>query len=77
MTLMSTNFQLVTQSLFMQVFVGHKAETKPKFPCFSFLFFFLVEAGGFIVQQEYLFDCQWEGTFLMTRMSGLAQGRLF
>lgn len=52
MTLMSTSFQLVTQSLFMQVFVGHKAETKPKFPCW---FLFLVEGGGFIVQQEYLF----------------------
>jgi len=36
----------------MQVFVGHKAETKPKFPCW---FLFLVEGGGFIVQQEYLF----------------------
>lgn len=74
MTLMSTSFQLVTQSLFMQVFLATKLKPSPSFPVF---FFFLVEGGGYIVQQEYLFDCQWKETFLTTRMSGLAQGRLF
>ena len=53
-----------------------KLKPSPSFPVFLFFlfFFFLGEGGGFIVQQEYLFDCQWEGTFLTTRMSGLAQG---
>ena len=38
MTLMSTSFQLVTQSLFMQVFLATKLKPSPSFPVFFFFF---------------------------------------
>lgn len=43
MTLMSTSFQLVTQSLFMQVFLATKLKPSPSFPVF---FFFWWRAVG-------------------------------